>query len=103
VPKSPPPGTAERICSACGKPFETRSGHRKQRRCATCGQALTPREQQIVVLVAQGRLNKEIAWDVGVKAGTVKEYMSKIFRKTGCRNRTEVAMWWLQLNPTGVA
>jgi DNA-binding NarL/FixJ family response regulator len=55
--------------------------------------ALSPRQQQIVALLCRGMLNKEIAHELGLTTGTVKEYMQDIFRKVGARNRVELAVW----------
>lgn len=58
---------------------------------------LTEREKQVVVLVAQGKSNKEIASALRISEGTVKIYLSRsIFPKTGATNRLGVAVWWLK-------
>jgi DNA-binding NarL/FixJ family response regulator len=54
---------------------------------------LTVREKQIVDLVSQGMPNKEIAYHQHLSEGTIKEYLNKVFRKLGVRNRTELAVW----------
>jgi DNA-binding NarL/FixJ family response regulator len=51
------------------------------------------REQQIVQLIQQAKSNKEIAFDLHLSEGTVKEYIRNIFRKLTVRNRTELALW----------
>jgi len=53
---------------------------------------LSPRERQLVSLVAQGRRNREIAAELGLTEGTVKVYLHAIFAKLGVANRTELAM-----------
>jgi DNA-binding NarL/FixJ family response regulator len=53
------------------------------------------REKQIVGLVCQAKLNKEIAFDLHLTEGTVKEYLNRIFRKVNVKNRTELAIWAL--------
>ncbi|MBZ5622516.1 MAG: response regulator transcription factor [Acidobacteriia bacterium] len=58
--------------------------------------ALTLRERQLVVLVAQGLRNKEIAYSLGVTEGTVKVYLSRIFGKTGISDRLELALFALK-------
>jgi DNA-binding NarL/FixJ family response regulator len=54
---------------------------------------LTPREQQLVDLVSQAKLNKEIAHELRLAEGTVRDYLSRLFRKVGVKNRTELAVW----------
>lgn len=58
--------------------------------------ALTPRERQLVVLVAQGLRNKEIAYTLGVTEGTVKVYLCRLFEKTGASDRLELALFGLK-------
>jgi DNA-binding NarL/FixJ family response regulator len=53
---------------------------------------LNSSEYQIVKLVAMGKSNKEIASELKYTLGTVRQYLSKIFEKTGVRNRTQLAM-----------
>lgn len=55
--------------------------------------ALSVREQQIFALVAAGKLNKEIAAEIGTTEGGVKQSLRQLFRKLGCRNRVEVALF----------
>ena len=75
----------ERVCQACRKPrlknAERRYGH------------LALREKQIVDLVTQAKLNREIAHDLHLSEGTIKEYLNKVFRKLRVRNRMELAVW----------
>jgi DNA-binding CsgD family transcriptional regulator len=56
---------------------------------------LTSREKQIIGLVSQGKLNKEIAHQLHLSEGTVKQYLFAIFRKLAVTNRTELAVWSL--------
>jgi len=53
---------------------------------------LSPREGEIVALVAQGMRNREIALELGITEGTVKVYLHAIFEKLGVSNRTELAI-----------
>jgi two-component system, NarL family, nitrate/nitrite response regulator NarL len=57
---------------------------------------LTPREAQLVILVAQGLKNKEIATEAGVSEATVRIYLSAIFRKLGVKDRYELAIHGMQ-------
>ena len=52
---------------------------------------LSPRERQLVNLVALGLRNREIAAELGITEGTVKVYLHAIFVKLGVANRTELA------------
>jgi DNA-binding NarL/FixJ family response regulator len=57
---------------------------------------LTRRESQLVELLVQGLRNKEIAACLGISTGTVRIYLSKLFVKTGARDRFEVAVFGLK-------
>jgi DNA-binding NarL/FixJ family response regulator len=50
---------------------------------------LSPRETQVLELVAAGLLNKEIAVDLGISERTVKFHVSGLMNKLGAGNRTE--------------
>lgn len=75
-----------RVCSVCRKP-------RVRARKPPINRSLTFREKQIAELVCQAKLNKEIAFELRLTEGTIKEYLNRIFRKLQMKNRTELAMW----------
>ena len=53
------------------------------------GAALTPRELDVLRLVAQGLGNKEIAADLDLSMHTVKYHLASVLAKLGERSRTE--------------
>jgi DNA-binding NarL/FixJ family response regulator len=57
---------------------------------------LTPREHDVLELVAQGRTNAEIAEKLGVSQNTVKFHMKNILGKLHVRNRAEVVAYALR-------
>lgn len=68
--------------------------------------ALTPQQFRVLSLVAEGRLNKQIAAALSIQERTVKAHLSAIFEKLGVRNRTQagVLLRTLQLvDPTRTA
>ncbi len=56
-------------------------------------QPLTPRELDVVRLVARGLTNAEVAGELFVSLGTVKTHLGAAQAKLGARNRVEVAAW----------
>src|SRR5262249_35869826 len=59
--------------------------------------SLTPREVEILRLIARGMSNKEIAKALGTAEGTVKNQTSNILQKLGAANRTEAVVKSSQL------
>lgn len=59
--------------------------------------ALTPQQFRVLTMIAEGLLNKQIAWELGVSEATVKAHMTAIMRKLGVNNRTQVALAASQL------
>ncbi|WP_329089172.1 MULTISPECIES: response regulator transcription factor [unclassified Streptosporangium] len=56
-------------------------------------EALTDREEQILVTVARGRTNSEIAGEFHISLSTVKSHIASLMAKLGARNRVEIAIW----------
>lgn len=54
--------------------------------------SLTPSQLRILVGLKQGRLNKQIAWDLGVTEATIKAHLTGVFRKLGVHNRTQAVI-----------
>jgi DNA-binding NarL/FixJ family response regulator len=53
---------------------------------------LTPQQRRVLVLLAQGKLNKEIAFELDVHEGTVKAHVTHILQKLGVNSRTQAAL-----------
>jgi DNA-binding NarL/FixJ family response regulator len=64
-----------RVVSASGKPL------------------LTPREEQVVALVADGQTNREVAAELGLSEHTIKKYLLRIFDKLGISTRVELVLY----------
>lgn len=57
---------------------------------------LTPREQSVLDLVAEGLMNKEIAGKLNTSVRNVEKYVSRLFSKTGTNSRTELVRFALK-------
>jgi DNA-binding NarL/FixJ family response regulator len=67
--------------------LKTRSRHRQGERVAS---RTTPREVEIIRLLAEGKANKEIAALLGIAVRTVETHRSKIMLKLGCHSLAEL-------------
>ena len=54
---------------------------------------LTPREEQVVALVADGLGNRDVARELGLSEHTVKKYLFRIFDKLGVSTRVELVLY----------
>ncbi|MCC7199492.1 MAG: response regulator transcription factor [Gammaproteobacteria bacterium] len=101
VPKSSPPEdlvAAIRTVVDCGEWFPRSAGpgprrapDRKQELAARLA-SLTPQQFRVMELLAAGRLNKQIAGDLGIEETTVKAHVSAGLAKLGVRNRTQASL-----------
>jgi DNA-binding NarL/FixJ family response regulator len=53
---------------------------------------LTPQQFRVLQMLASGKLNKQIGYELGVSEATVKAHMSAILRKLGATNRTQAVL-----------
>ena len=54
---------------------------------------LTPREEQVVALVADGLTNRQVAGELGLSEHTIKKYLLRIFDKVGISSRVELVLY----------
>jgi DNA-binding NarL/FixJ family response regulator len=54
--------------------------------------SLTPTQLKVLLGVMEGRLNKQIAYDLGVSEATVKAHMTAILKKLDVQNRTQAVL-----------
>jgi DNA-binding NarL/FixJ family response regulator len=58
---------------------------------------LTPQQFRVLMMLADGLLNKQIAFELGISEATVKAHMTAIFRKLEVSNRTQAVLLLNQL------
>lgn len=99
------PSNRPRSCCRCGQPFVT---DRNWMVCGACRNTtpmpekpLSFRERQVIQCVIKALPNKEIAAQLHLAEGTIKEYLNRIFRKVKVQSRTELAIWGIK-NPTRI-
>jgi DNA-binding NarL/FixJ family response regulator len=65
---------------------------------------LTPQQFKVLQMLGEGRLNKQIAWDLGVSEATIKAHVTAVLRKLGVNNRTQAVLMAgrLAVDPDGV-
>jgi DNA-binding CsgD family transcriptional regulator len=59
-------------------------------------EALTPKQRDVLTLVALGLGNREVAACLGLGENTVRAHMRDICKRLGVSNRTAAAVWWLR-------
>lgn len=64
-------------------------------------EALTDREEEVLVAVARGRTNREIADELHIGLSTVKTHVASLMTKLAARNRVELAIWAYETHRVG--
>ncbi len=62
----------------------------------TASPTLSPREWQVLALVAQGLPNKEIAQQLTISAHTVEKHLTHLYKKLNVTNRLGAGQWYWQ-------
>lgn len=97
VSKSAPVGTlgdAVREVLAGGSWFAAEKAERNEQDAALAAKLaqLTPQQLRVLMLLAEGLLNKQIADQLGLAENTVKIHVTAVLRKLDCRSRTQAAV-----------
>jgi len=78
--------------------FEQKQRDNKDGDIADRVASLTQQQYRILMMFAQGMLNKQIAYDLNVSEATIKAHATAIFRKLDVRNRTQAVIAIAQLD-----
>ena len=65
--------------------------------------SLTPREKEVLKLVASGMLNKQIGADLGTSELTVKTHRGRVMQKLGAESIADLVRMWERLTSSGAA
>jgi pimeloyl-ACP methyl ester carboxylesterase/DNA-binding CsgD family transcriptional regulator len=99
-----PEGVADRIAAFAAEPTTMppkvgeRTGARRPAARATMAEAggLSARELEVLVRIARGDTNAEIAASLGISVNTVERHVSNVYRKIDARGRADATAWALR-------
>jgi FixJ family two-component response regulator len=78
------------VRTAIKRDFQRRVADRSIETIKNAFHSLTPRERQVIALVANGLMNKQIAANLGLSEITVKVHRGSVMRKMGARSLAEL-------------
>jgi DNA-binding NarL/FixJ family response regulator len=84
---------AVRVAHRGGVPLDPRAGRALLEMGRRPGPALTPRESEVLGLVAQGLTNRRIGRQLGISERTVKAHLTRIMAGIGVTDRVQAALW----------
>ena len=61
--------------------------------------ALTPQQTRVLSMLAEGLLNKQIAYELGVSEATIKAHVSAVLQKLGVDSRTQAVIQLSKFGP----
>jgi FixJ family two-component response regulator len=88
----------EALSRAQGRDAESRRLHSEMESVQTKVSSLTPREREVLTHVVAGRLNKQIAGDLGTVEKTIKVHRSRMMEKLGIRTVADLVRMTQKLN-----
>jgi len=74
-------------------PISGKVAHALMTRSTSAADLLTPREREVLSLVAEGMSNRAIALRLDITEGTVKAHLTSVYQRIGVLDRAEAARW----------
>jgi DNA-binding NarL/FixJ family response regulator len=82
-----------RAAAAKGSPIDPRVARTLLTEGTAAPAPLSPRELDVLRLVAKGLANKQVGRALGISERTVKVHLGNVFRRIGVQDRTSAALW----------
>jgi len=96
--RAPKKDLLDAVNRAIDRDARERAGRARQEALRSRFATLTPREREIVEHVVQGKLNKEIAYDLGIHERTVKLHRTAIKTKLNVDSTAEITKLWIEVS-----
>jgi FixJ family two-component response regulator len=78
------------VATAIARDRQRRGGEKLAAELRTLFETLTPREREVMALVASGSMNKQVAGEIGITETTVKVHRGQVMRKMGARSLADL-------------
>jgi HD-GYP domain-containing protein (c-di-GMP phosphodiesterase class II) len=82
-----------RLCPEAVDAVLAAAGHRVRQRPRELPAGLTDRELEVLLVLARGASNQQIATDLGISAKTVGHHIQHVYQKAGVRSRAAATLW----------
>jgi FixJ family two-component response regulator len=99
--RAPKEDLLDAVKRAIDRDARERTGRERREALHARFTALTPREREILEHVVQGKLNKQIAYDLGINERTVKLHRTAIKTKLNVDSTAELTKLWMEFSEGG--
>jgi len=99
--RAPKEDLLDAVKRAIDRDARERVGRSRREALRTRFTTLTPREREVLQHVVQGKLNKQIAFDLGIHERTVKLHRTALTTKLGVSSVAELTKLWMEVSEGG--